>query len=77
MRAYQHSCGGYYTAREREDGSHHQPAHCVVFGWGECYDSPEIALDVARGHLTGDHPGGGDPVEEDYYYYYYYPEEED
>lgn len=57
VRAYEHSCGGYYTAYEREDGSHWQPTHCVCRG--VCYDSPEVALAVGLGELTGHRPDGG------------------
>jgi hypothetical protein len=62
VRSYEHSCGGWYAAVEDADGFHRQPAHCVVTGWGTCYDTPEIALAVARGDREGDAPDGGEAV---------------
>lgn len=65
IRAYQHSCGGWYVARERSDGFHRQPPHCVCSGWGRCYDSADVALSVHRGDLDGSRPDGGDPNDSD------------
>jgi hypothetical protein len=51
IKAYQHSCGGYYASVEDDDGFHHAPAFCVRGGWGRCYDTPAQALQAwDRGH---------------------------
>ena len=43
-RAFQHSCGGWYTASENKDGFHHQPEFCVILHEGRCYKSANAAL---------------------------------
>ena len=45
MKAYMHSCGGWYAAEEDEEGFHHAPPFCV--DGGRCYDTPARALRAA------------------------------
>lgn len=59
VKAFEHSCGGYYAAREKDDGFHRAPPHCVVTGWGRCWDTPALALRAHRGELpSGARPDG-------------------
>ena len=46
VKAFQHSCGGWYAAEENEAGFHGQPEYCV--GQGRCYNTPYTALHQAR-----------------------------
>jgi len=51
VRAYRHACGGWYVTYDDVDGNHRQPYHCVVPGYGRCYETAAIAWSVHRGDV--------------------------